>query len=91
MRLLAGDLGSTALVDSGLPGTLSAMWNLTTEVHAGDRVLLGTTVSSSASPLAVLQAIGNAADDSDLRIVTRLVRPERSAVATAAAGDEGKR
>ena len=79
MRLMDGDLGSAALVDNGLPGTLAAMWDSTTEMHAGDRVLLGTIVTSASPQVVVLQAKGNAADDSDLRIVTRLVRPEKSA------------
>jgi hypothetical protein len=79
MRLMDGDLGSAALVDNDLPGTLAAMWDSTTEMHAGDRVLLGTIMTSASPQLVVLQAKGNAADDSDLRIVTRLVRPEKSA------------
>ncbi len=76
MHLLAGDLGSAALVDNGLPGTLTALWNVTTEMRANDRVFLGTIVTSPAGQLRVLQAKGNAADDRDLRILTRLVRPE---------------
>ncbi|GEM_PF-1554272 len=71
MVLLPGDLGSPAFSDNGLPGTIAAMWDVTREAHAGDRILLGTVATSGSTRLTVLRAIGNAIDDSDLRIVVR--------------------